>query len=344
MSTLALLRIALLTALAGALLASPAQAAHKPRPLEAAATILACGGDSLTIATQLRPAAGAAGQRLRRQIRGARLLMQFEAAPLYGQRVRADEFEVGQATTVARLERLSGLPAQTYAGLVRYRWTRGARTVHSGIVRSSRTRAAGRRGRASCVLPVGRPPADTKPPIVFPIPLDPAWKRGPLDVAFYAVDDHSGVAGVFWRLDAGRFESGRSLRITTQGQHRLEYVARDAAGNQSKPAAVTLRVDTEAPSVPALASPAGTVEDTTPVISWTPSTDAASGVSFYVALVRDAAGTIVFSKAVKAGDPTAVEVSPALAPGAYTAEVVAADGTTPQPFTATGSSAFSVTG
>jgi hypothetical protein len=336
----------LLFALLALAQASPAAASHRPEPFDAVATIAACAGESLTVGFELEPSTRQADRRAAaralRRVRGARLRVRVEAAPLYGPTRSADEVDFGRATSARRFERFAELPAQTYTGVVRYRWVRGSRTVLSGLVRTRKGRAAGRRGRASCTLEVGKPPVDRLPPFVLPVPFDGAWKRGPLNVFLYAVDDLSGVALVAWRLDAGPVTRGRRLQITTEGAHQLTYIARDAAGNQTRPATVTLRVDTNPPTVPAIAAPSGTSTDTTPEIRWAASTDSGSGVKSYVALVRNASGAIVWSKVVPAGDPTTATVPDALAPGQYTAEVYAFDGTAPQPFNSRDSSSFSI--
>ena len=331
----------------GALVApAGASAGHGPQPFDAVATIVACGGESLTMGFQVEPASRAddrrAAARAVRKVRGARLRVQFEAAPLYGRTRSADSVDLGRTTSGRRFERFADLPAQTYSGVVRYRWVRGSRTVMSGFVRTRKGRAAGRRGRAICSLKVGKPPVDTTAPFILPIPFDSAWKRGPLNVQLYAVDDLSGVALVLWRLDSEPVRRGRSVQIAAEGTHRLAYVARDVAGNQSKPASVTLRVDTNPPSAPAISSPSGTTTDTTPEIRWSAATDSASGVRSYVALVRNAGGAIVWSRVVAATDPTAVTVSDTLAPGQYTTEVYAFDGAAPQPFSSNDTTSFSL--
>jgi hypothetical protein len=174
-----------------------------------------------------------------------------------------------------------------------------------------------------------------------PIPYDAGWHRGPLDVTFFVFDDLSGVALVVSRVDGGPFARGRATRISGEGSHTLEYAARDAAGNQTRLLAVTLRVDQRAPTTPAISAPTGSTTDPTPEIRWGGSTDSASGVAGYVALVRNAGGAIVWSQNVGAG-VRAVTVGQSLAVGDYTAEVIAYDGAAPRPFTTTDTSAFSV--
>jgi Thrombospondin type 3 repeat len=334
--------------IAAGLAASPsgAAAARPASPFDIRATITTCAGEGLTVAAEIAPAAGAEDdaevQRGLRAVRGARLRLHFEAAPLYGPVRASRAIDLGRTTAARRFERFEDLPAHSYSGVVRYRWVRGSRTVLSGLVRTHRATIAGKRGRAFCSLKVGKKPVDTRPPVVFPLPLDSAWKRGPLNVYMAAFDDLSGVALVVSRVDSGPFRRGRNVQIATEGSHRLAYVARDAAGNQSAPAAVTLRVDMNPPTDPALTAPSGPTNDTTPEIRWNASTDSASGVQRYLALVRNSGGAIVWSQVLRATDPTAVTVGQALAAGEYTAEVYAVDGAAPQPFVSRASSAFSV--
>ena len=275
-------------------------------------------------------------------MRGARLRLRFEAAPLYGPARRSKEVDLGRTTSARRFRRFAGLPAQGYTGAVRYRWVRGSRTVMSGLVRTRKGRAAGRRGKATCSLRVGKPPVDTRAPFILPVPFDAGWKRAPLNVYLHAVDDLSGVALVAWRLDSGAVQRGRYVQIAAEGPHRLDYVARDAAGNQTPLATVTLRVDANPPTAPAISAPSGATTTPTPEIRWSAATDSASGVRNYAVLVRNAGGAIVWSRVVGAGDPLVATVDDPLPPGQYTAEVYAFDGAAPRPFSSRAESSFSV--
>jgi hypothetical protein len=305
---------------------------------DVAATIAECRGESLTITAQIEPKSGAS---ISRAVRRAHLRVRFEAAPLFGRARRKRELDLGRTTSARRSERFSNLRAQSYSGIVRYRWVRGSRTVASGLTRTRKARVGGRRGKAFCSIKVGRRPVDTQPPVITPVPNDFGWHRGPLDVRFFVFDDLSGVQLVVSRVDGGPFVRGRANTIAGEGGHTLEYAARDAAGNQTPLRAITLRVDEGAPSVPAVIAPSGSTDDSTPDITWNGSSDSGSGVGGYVALVRDAGGAIVWSQNVPAS-AVSVTVGQTLAAGDYTAEVVAYDNAAPEAFTATGTSAFSV--
>jgi hypothetical protein len=302
------------------------------------ATVGQCRGDSLTITAQIEPKRGAA---IPRAIRRAHLRVRFEAAPLYGRTRRKRELDLGRTTSARRSERFSNLRAQSYSGIVRYRWVRGSRTVASGLVRTRKARVGGRRGKAFCSIRVGRRPVDRQPPVITPVPNDAGWHRGPLTVRFFVFDDLSGVQLVVSRVDGGPFIRGRANTISGEGTHTLEYAARDAAGNQTPLQAVTLRVDEGAPTAPTVTGPSGSTDDSTPDITWNASSDSGSGVGGYVVVVRDSSGAIVWSQGVSA-NAGSVTVGQELGSGDYTAEVVAYDNAAPQPFTATGSSSFSV--
>lgn len=326
-----------------ALLAAPgtAAASHRPSPLKVKATISTCRGESLTIAAQIKPARDASKRRIRR-LRRATLKLRFEAAPLFGSTRKSRKFKLGKSTQVRRSVRFSDLPAQAYSGIVRYRWQRGKRKVLSGFVRTEKRRVAGRRGKAFCSLRTGKRPVDTTPPFIFPVPNDSRWYRGPLKVNFAVFDDLSGVALVISRVDGGPVVRGRSNTISGEGSHKLEYAARDAAGNNTALLSSTLRVDQNPPSRPGVTAPTGSTTDKTPEIRWSASTDSASGVAAYLVLVRNASGAIVFSRGVPASALRAVTVENPLAVGNYTAEVIAFDATVGEPFSATGTRAFSV--
>jgi hypothetical protein len=334
-----LLAVAAATAMLGAV-PGDAAASHKESPIDAVATVAGCRGASLTIAAQFEPAEDAKRRALR-AARRANLRVRFEAAPLFGPTRKSREFDLGRTTTARRSVRFGDLPAQSYSGIVRYRWVRGKRTVMSGMMRTRKARVAGRRGKAFCSLRVGKRPVDTRPPIIVPTPYDSGWKRGPLNVRFFVFDDLSGVALVASRVDGGPFVRGRATTISGQGSHRLEYVARDAAGNQTPLLGVTLRIDQGAPTQPTVTAPLSPTTDPTPEIRWNGSTDTGSGVAGYVALVRNSGGAIVWSQVVSAS-ARAATVGQALGLGNYTAEVVAFDGAAPQPFTATGTRAFTL--
>jgi hypothetical protein len=331
-----------LVAAAAAIAPSQAATARPPSPVDVTATIPACRGESLTIAAQVEPAADVPMRRVKRATRRATLKLRFEAAPLYGPTKKSREFDLGRTTNARRSVRFGDLPAQSYSGIVHYRWKRGKHTVLSGVVRTRKARVAGRRGKAFCSLRVGKRPVDTTPPFIAPVPNDSRWYRGPLGVGFFVMDDLSGVKLVASRVDGGAFARGRTTTITGQGSHTLEYLARDAAGNQTPLQATTLRVDEGAPTRPVVTAPTGSTNDSTPEIRWNASTDSASGVAGYIVIARNSSGAIAWSRNIPASAPQVAAVTDPLPPGNYTAEVTAYDAAVPEPFTATGTASFTV--
>ena len=223
-----------------AALPAPAMAPRRDGPVKVVATIVACGGENLTIAADVEPVSSGAGLNA---LRRAHLRLKFEAAPLFGRTRKRREIDLGRTVSARRAERFANLRAQTYSGIVRYRWVRGSRTLRSGVVRTERARVAGRRGKAFCSLRVGKRPIDRRPPMINSIPPDGTRQQGPIDVRFFVFDNLSGVKLVVSRVDGGPFVRGRATRIEGVGTHVLEYVARDAAGNQSQLRTSTLYID-----------------------------------------------------------------------------------------------------
>ena len=219
-------------ACAGLCLAIPATAGAASRP-KVSATVSACGGESMTVAATADPAGA-------RSVRGTKLMLRFQALPLFHDPQNGAWLDLGKAKKTNRSQSFSGLAADLWVGAVRWRFVRGRKTVASGIARSATGRAGGKRGRAGCVLPIGLRPKDLLAPFVTLTPNDSAWHRAPLDVRFDAADDLSGVAEVLSRVDGGPVVSGRTVTIASEGAHTVEYSARDVAGNRSPTQSATV--------------------------------------------------------------------------------------------------------
>jgi hypothetical protein len=304
----------------------PADAAGRPSA-RAAATVVQCGGDSVAVAARVQG---------RRIPHGATLRVRYQLAPLVGDLRSGEERDLGARRSATGSEAFSGLPANMWIGIVRYRWVRGAKTVLSGVRRTARTRVGRRAGSAFCVLPVGQPRRDTEAPAVALVsPRSDAWLRAPVEVRLAASDDLSGVAAVGYAVDGGPVQTGRSFTLDTDGAHTVTYWARDAAGNESPHEQALIRVDASAPSAPVVTAPAGgsTTGDTTPTVVWSQASDAASGVQGYAVVVTEPGGSIVASATVPASQ-TSLTLDP-LPDGAYTVRVTAADGASPDPHTTT---------
>lgn len=318
--------------LLAALGAAPAEGA-RAAAVRSAATITSCKGERIGLAYSLRGGP---------ETRGATLRVSAVLYPLFGSPRPAGKLDAGRKSKLVRSVGFDGLEADTWSAIVRYRWTRGRRTVAFGSVRTSSARVGRRRGRAFCTLPIGRPPVDTTPPFVILLPDTAEWLRGPVDLSFLAFDDLSGIRGVFSSVDGGAPVAGRTRRLATEGVHVVDYAARDVAGNTSPLKRGTVRVDTAPPTAPGLTRPAAVTGSVRPTVSWSASTDTGSGVRAYVVAIRTPAGDLVSSKRVGAGT-LSTTIDDTLAPGAYTAEVYAVDGTTPEPYaTGSGQRAFEV--
>lgn len=314
------------------LAAAPPADAAKPR-IRAAATLTACQGERVGLAYSLRGDG---------KVHGATLRVSAVIYPLFGAPRPAGKLEAGRKRGIVRSEGFDALPADTYVGIVRYRWTTGRRTVAFGSVRTTKARVGRRRGRAFCTLPIGRRPVDSTAPFVALLPDTAEWLRAPVDITFLAFDDLSGVQGVFSSIDGGPAVLGRTRSIASEGVHTVEYAARDVAGNTSPVKRGVVRVDGGPPTAPALTRPAAVTGSVRPTVSWGASTDSGSGVRAYVVAIRDPSGGLVSTKRVGA-DTLSTTIDDTLAPGAYTAEVYAVDGTTPEPFVAgSGQRAFEV--
>lgn len=316
--------------------AGSAEAAIK-RP-KVTATVSACAGDSLTIATTADPAGA-------RSVRGTRLMLRFQALPLFRDGKATEWLDLGRAKKLNRTQSFGELAADLWVGAVRWRFVRGRRTVASGLARTASGRAGGRRGRASCMLPIGLRPKDVLPPFVALTPSDSSWRRAPVEARITAVDDLSGVAEVYSRVDGGAVTSGRTVTLAGEGAHVVEFGARDVAGNRSPTGVATVRVDGGAPTAPVIDFPPSVTGDSTPQVRWSAASDSGSGVRRYFVAVNASDGRLVATREVSAsGEATQSITLPELAAGAYEVQVFAFDGTEPDPFvTASAKRGFEVT-
>lgn len=144
---------------------------------------------------------------------------------------------------------------------------------------------------------------DWTPPAVdvAGLPAPGVWSTSPVSATLGATDAGSGVAAITYRLDGGAPVTYSAPVAMPEGEHSLEYRARDNAGNESDPVSVTVRVDTVAP-----AAPAGLAAQATGMgwarLSW--DAVAASDVASY-SLYRSlpAGGTRTLIATVPAEDP-----------------------------------------
>lgn len=99
------------------------------------------------------------------------------------------------------------------------------------------------------VLPLGD---DDLAPLVAPRVTGPGgregWHRGPVSVELAAVDDRDGAPVVEVGGPTGWTAYAGPLDLAADGEHVVDYRARDAAGNRTTARALTVRVDATAPS------------------------------------------------------------------------------------------------
>lgn len=310
--------------------------ASAAKVVSAKAVINSCGADQLAMTSRAKPKKRVRGRsasrrlrKLRRRIRGARLETRFSAFALFGGERRSPWLRTDRGGRASHS--FSGLPADTWSGFVRFRWRKGGRTVASSFVNSSNGRVGGRRGRSLCSIGVGVLPRDTVAPFALLFPDDSVWRR-PFTARIFSKDDFSGVAATEYRINGGRLQRGPNVPLGTEGVTRIDYRARDAAGNNSAFKRAVLRVDARAPSAPVVdPAPFNPTGDVTPTIRWNRSSDSASGVRRYVVQARNSAGNLVASRTVAATGAARQGVTlPALHSGQqfrqYFVRVTAVDG------------------
>ena len=315
-----MLRLALILSVL-AVLAVPVVAEAAP-----AVTISACRSESLTVAGKVSLSGKAA-----RRARGAALELRFQALPLFGL-PRAGAWKKSRA---GGQEVFAGLSADSWVGVMNWRYKKGHKTVLSGIERSQPVRVGSSRGRASCTIAVGVKPVDNVAPAISILPADGNWHRAAANVQVLATDDFSGVKTVSYSVDGGAkqaISNGSPFSIPTQGAHTVDAEATDVAGNTGTRNTV-VRVDAGAPTKPALSKPAGVTASSTPTFQWSPSADSGSGMKGYVLVIKRGDGSIASFQTVDAST-TSVQSAATLNDGeTYTAVVTAVDNTADTPWT-----------
>jgi hypothetical protein len=304
---------------AAALLAFAPAAAHAVSRPQASATVLNCAGDHLTVVGKVALTGRAA-----RKARGAGLQVRFQALALFGLPRIGAWRDLGAKTTASDQQVFTGLPADGWAGLVSWRYKKGATIILSGDERSR-----------FCTLAEGVKPVDATPPRVYITPQDEVWHHGPSNVRLVAQDDFSGVRGVKYTVDGGPvtdIRNGGTFTLDSEGAHNVQVAATDVAGNIGTLSAI-VRVDMSTPTKPQLQRPLPVTASTTPAFRWTPSTDSGSGIKgYFLVIKRGSDGTLV-SFTPYDSQTTSVASPQALTDGeTYTASVVAIDNTD-DPFT-----------
>jgi hypothetical protein len=312
-----------LTALVTVLLLAVPSSASAARGA-GAATITSCGPDRLTVTGRV-----AVSRRSVRKVRRATLEVRFAAMPLFGlPRIEAWR-ALGRKTRASAEHQFSGLGADSWGGVMSWRFKRGSRTVMSGIARSEPRRIGRSRGRANCIVSEGLKPVDTTPPTLYILPLDTVWHRAPTAVQLLAQDDFSGVQSLRYSLDGGpitELRNGATFTIPTEGAHTVQWAATDVAGNTGTRSEV-VRVDAAPPSKPALSSPFAVTASTTPTFSWTASTDTGSGLKGYFIAIKRADGSLLALRPYDANTTSVASPVTLTAGETYTATVIATDNT-----------------
>jgi hypothetical protein len=307
-------------------LALPAAADAAP----AAATITACRSDSVTVAGKVALSGTSA-----RRARGATLELRFQALPLFGLPRSGQWKKSGKKTRASSHEAFTGLGADSWVGVMNWRYKKGRKTVLSGIERSQPVRVGSSRGRASCTIAEGVKPVDNVPPTLSILPADENWHHAAAAVQLLANDNFSGVKSVSYSLDGGAKQplaNGSTFTIPGQGPHSVDAEATDVAGNTATRGAV-VRVDAAPPTKPALSKPGGVTASSTPTFQWSPSTDSGSGMKGYVLIIKRGDGSIASFQTADA-NTTSVQSAVTLNEGeTYTAVVTAVDNTADTPWT-----------
>ncbi|HWM52366.1 MAG TPA: ABC transporter substrate-binding protein [Thermoplasmata archaeon] len=105
------------------------------------------------------------------------------------------------------------------------------------------------------------------------------WYASPVSLTLVGADATSGVAAIVYVVDNGTPQVYLGPVALTDGTHSVRFLAVDFAGNPGTVGIVSVRVDTEAPSL-ALAVPSGIVTTSRVFVSWT-GTDNGSGIVRY---------------------------------------------------------------
>ena len=313
--------VCLIGAVASLAFALPAVAAAAD---PVAATISACKADNLTVAGKVNLSGSAA-----RKARGATLELRFQTLPLFGLPRVGNWRSSGKKTKATGQETFTALGADSWVGVMSWRFKKSRKTVLSGNERSQPVKIGSSKGRANCTIGEGAKPIDVTPPTLTIVPADGAWHHAAAGVQLIAQDEFSGVKSVRYALDGGAITAlpnGSTFTIATEGEHKVDWAATDVAGNTATRSDV-VRVDAAPPSKPSFSSPPSATANTTPTFSWSASTDTGSGLRGYLLTIRNASGTVVGFQTIPPGT-TSVQSPATLTDGeTYTAIVTAVDNT-----------------
>ena len=290
----------------------------------AAVTITACKADSITVAGKVKMTGTAA-----RKVRGAALQLRFHALPLFGLPRSGQWHDSGKKSKASGQETFNTLPADSWVGVMSWRFKKGRKTVASGDERSQPVKAGSKKGRSSCTIALGAKPADSTPPAIYLLPADGAWHRAAATVQVVAQDGFSGVQSTRYSLDGGPktpITNGGTFTIPDQGEHKVDVESTDVAGNTGTKN-VVIKVDGGPPSKPALARPGAVTAGTKPTFQWSASTDSGSGLRGYLVAIRHPDGSLVAVQPVDANTTSLVSPTTLNDGETYTVTVRAIDNT-----------------
>jgi hypothetical protein len=129
------------------------------------------------------------------------------------------------------------------------------------------------------------------------------WYVSPVEVRLHADDGNTGrarvgVREIHYRVDGGGWQTHggdtRTLTVSTDGTHTVEYYAADNVGNAESSHSATFKIDATPPTAPgATTETHGAVSGqwqrnwNDPAFTWNPASDGASGLRFYHVYWKD---------------------------------------------------------
>jgi uncharacterized delta-60 repeat protein len=161
-----------------------------------------------------------------------------------------------------------------------------ARVTGAGITVAGETHATADLGASLFAMARFVASADSTPPSTTDDAVA-GWFNTAQTLHLTAVDDASGVAATYYRIDGATMQQGSAVGVpapsdhSNDGSHTITYWSVDNAGNQEQPHSVVVNIDTAPPSIIATRQPDpnGAGWNNTPVAVWFTCADATSGVS-----------------------------------------------------------------
>ncbi len=149
--------------------------------------------------------------------------------------------------------------------------SQGSYTIRLGV-----RDTAGLTGQATRQLLVDDDPPSTAATVVGTAGQS-GWFTSTVSVTLSATDDLSGVSSIDYRLAGGSWLTYADPLILGEGEHALDFRARDVVGNEEAVKVTLIKVDGTPPVLGEL-SPTGTLTTSDVTISWS-AADALSGIA-----------------------------------------------------------------